>query len=80
MRRFEKKSGKQATRFPHDLRVYEDLGIAKRILDAGWKIVYDPRAAVASNDQSTMLGLPRGPGISSSRFPSSTSSVNLVLA
>ncbi|HYT24113.1 MAG TPA: glycosyltransferase [Candidatus Polarisedimenticolia bacterium] len=36
----------QATRFPDDLKVFEDLGISKRILDAGWKIVYEPRATV----------------------------------
>jgi rhamnosyltransferase len=36
----------EATRFPEDLKVFEDLGIAKRILDAGWKIVYEPEARV----------------------------------
>ena len=34
------------TRFPEELRVFEDVGIAKRILDGGWKIVYEPNAAV----------------------------------
>ena len=34
------------TRFPEELRVFEDVGIAKRILDSGWKIVYEPKAAV----------------------------------
>lgn len=47
----------QATRFPEDLRVYEDLGIAKRILDAGWKIVYEPRAAVYHSHNHTAVGL-----------------------
>lgn len=36
----------EMTRFPADLKIFEDLGIAKRILDAGWKIVYEPEAAV----------------------------------
>ena len=36
----------RATRFPEDLKVFEDVGIAKRILDAGWSIVYEPQAAV----------------------------------
>jgi len=45
----------QATGFPEDLKVFEDLGIAKRILDAGWKIVYEPAAAVFhSHHHSTM--------------------------
>jgi len=35
-----------SVRFPDELRVFEDLGIAKRILDSGWKIVYDPESAV----------------------------------
>jgi rhamnosyltransferase len=34
------------TRFPDDLKVFEDVGIAKRILDSGWSIVYEPEAAV----------------------------------
>jgi rhamnosyltransferase len=34
------------TRFPEDLKVFEDVGIAKRILDSGWSIVYEPEAAV----------------------------------
>lgn len=33
-------------RFPEELKVFEDLGIAKRILDDGWKIVYEPNAPV----------------------------------
>jgi rhamnosyltransferase len=36
----------EATRFPEDLKVFEDVGIAKRILDSGWSIVYEPEAAV----------------------------------
>jgi rhamnosyltransferase len=45
----------EATRFPEDLKVFEDMGIAKRILDSGWKIVYEPEAAVFhSHDHSTM--------------------------
>src|SRR5580692_2329168 len=36
----------QATRFPDDLRVFEDVAIAKRMLDRGWTIVYEPEAAV----------------------------------
>jgi rhamnosyltransferase len=47
----------QATRFPEDLRVFEDLGIAKRILDAGWKIVYEPEACVFHSHYHTTLGL-----------------------
>jgi rhamnosyltransferase len=32
--------------FPEDLKTFEDLGIAKRILDSGWKIVYEPESPV----------------------------------
>lgn len=32
--------------FPREMKVCEDVGIAARILDAGWKIVYEPDAAV----------------------------------
>jgi rhamnosyltransferase len=32
--------------YPEDLKMFEDLAIAKRILDAGWKIVYEPNAPV----------------------------------
>jgi len=46
-----------ATRFPEDLKVFEDLGIAKRILDAGWKIVYDPEASVFHSHHHTTMGL-----------------------
>jgi rhamnosyltransferase len=33
-------------RFPEDQPVFEDIAIAKRILDAGWTIAYEPLAAV----------------------------------
>jgi len=36
----------EATRFPDELKVFEDVGIAKRILDSGWSIVYEPEAGV----------------------------------
>lgn len=36
----------EATRFPEDLKVFEDVGIAKRILDSGWSIIYEPEGAV----------------------------------
>jgi rhamnosyltransferase len=32
--------------YPEDFKTFEDLAIAKRILDAGWKIVYEPKAPV----------------------------------
>jgi rhamnosyltransferase len=41
-----RKSVWEAARFPENMKVFEDLGIAKRILDQGWKIVYEPMAAV----------------------------------
>jgi rhamnosyltransferase len=47
----------QSTQFPEDLRVFEDLGIAKRILDAGWKIVYEPGACVFHSHHHTTIGL-----------------------
>jgi rhamnosyltransferase len=47
----------KATRFPEDLKVFEDLGIAKRILDRGWKIVYEPDAPVVHSHQHSALGL-----------------------
>ncbi len=43
--------------FPEDLRVFEDLGIAKLILDCGWKIVYEPEAAVYHSHRHSTLGL-----------------------
>jgi rhamnosyltransferase len=47
----------EATRFPEDLKVFEDLGIAKRILDGGSKIVYEPMAAVYHSHNHTTTGL-----------------------
>jgi rhamnosyltransferase len=47
----------EATKFPEELKVFEDLGIAKRILDRGWKIVYEPAASVYHSHQHTTLGL-----------------------
>ena len=43
--------------FPEDLRVFEDLGIAKGILDRGWKIVYEPNASVFHSHSHTTVGL-----------------------
>jgi rhamnosyltransferase len=43
--------------FPEHLKVFEDLGIAKLILDAGWKIVYEPRAPVFHSHTHSTLGL-----------------------
>lgn len=36
----------EACPYPEDLKMFEDLAIAKAILDAGWKIVYEPDAPV----------------------------------
>src|SRR5579864_3508555 len=47
----------ESTRFPEDLKVFEDMGIAKRILDAGWKIVYEPEAAVIHSHNHSTIGL-----------------------
>jgi rhamnosyltransferase len=47
----------QSTGFPEELKVFEDLGIAKRILDGGWKIVYEPEAAVYHSHNHTTVGL-----------------------
>jgi rhamnosyltransferase len=47
----------EKTHFPEDLKVFEDLGIAKRILDAGWKIVYEPEASVFHSHHHTTMGL-----------------------
>jgi rhamnosyltransferase len=47
----------EAVRFPEDLKVFEDLGIAKRILDAGWKIVYEPTASVYHSHSHSIVGL-----------------------
>lgn len=46
-----------ATKFPEELKVFEDLGIAKRILDSGLKIVYEPRASVYHSHKHTTAGL-----------------------
>ncbi len=43
--------------FPEQLKIYEDVGIAKAILDAGWKIVYDPTASVHHSDNHTSANL-----------------------
>lgn len=47
----------QAIRFPEDLKVFEDVGIAKRILDSGWTIAYEPSAAVYHSHNHTTMGL-----------------------
>lgn len=47
----------EKTRFPEDLKVFEDLGIAKLILDSGWKIVYEPKAAVVHSHTHSTMGL-----------------------
>jgi rhamnosyltransferase len=47
----------EATGFPEELKVYEDVGIAKRILDGGWKVVYEPAAAVYHSHNHSLKGL-----------------------
>lgn len=47
----------EAVRFPEDLRVFEDIGIAKGILDRGWKIVYEPESPVFHSHSHTTVGL-----------------------
>lgn len=47
----------ESTGFPENLKIYEDVGIAKRILDGGWKIVYEPAATVYHSDNHTSSGL-----------------------
>jgi rhamnosyltransferase len=47
----------EATPFPEDLKTFEDLGIAKRILDGGWKIIYEPEAAVLHSHHYTAVQL-----------------------
>jgi rhamnosyltransferase len=47
----------EKVRFPEELKVFEDLGIAKLILDNGWKIVYEPEAAVFHSHTHTTVGL-----------------------
>lgn len=39
--------------FPDDLVVFEDIGFAKRVLDAGWAIAYEPAAAVRHSHDYT---------------------------
>jgi rhamnosyltransferase len=41
----------EAAPYPEDLKMYEDLAIAKLILDAGWKIIYEPEAPVFHSHQ-----------------------------
>jgi glycosyltransferase involved in cell wall biosynthesis len=47
----------EQTRFPEDLKVFEDLGIAKLILDGDWKIVYEPEASVIHSHHHSTIGL-----------------------
>jgi rhamnosyltransferase len=47
----------QRNPFPEDLKVFEDLGIAKLILDDGWKIVYEPKAGVFHSHAHTTVAL-----------------------
>jgi rhamnosyltransferase len=47
----------QIARFPDQMKVFEDIGIAKRILDLGWKIVYEPSAVVLHSHNHTAGGL-----------------------
>jgi rhamnosyltransferase len=47
----------EKTPFPEYLKTFEDLGIAKNILDAGWKIVYEPEAAVFHSHDYTVIQL-----------------------
>ena len=47
----------EKTQFPEDLKVFEDLGLAKRVLDSGWKIVYEPKAAVIHSHDHNTVGL-----------------------
>jgi rhamnosyltransferase len=47
----------RSTGFPDLLTHFEDVGIAKRILDGGWKIVYEPRASVYHSHHHTATQL-----------------------
>ena len=47
----------QSTPFPEDVKVFEDLAIAKRILEQGGKIVYEPQAAVYHSHNHSTSGL-----------------------
>lgn len=46
-----------AARFPEEMKVFEDMGIAKRILDLGWKIVYEPSSTVFHSHSHSTVGL-----------------------
>jgi glycosyltransferase involved in cell wall biosynthesis len=52
-----RKSVWDSTGFPEELKIFEDVGIAKRILDSGWKIVYEPSAAVYHSDNHSLIPL-----------------------
>jgi len=39
------------------LKVFEDLGIAKKMLDAAWHIVYEPEASVVHSHNHTTVEL-----------------------
>jgi rhamnosyltransferase len=43
--------------YPEELKMFEDLAIAKRILDGGWKIVYEPQAPVFHSHRYGSAGL-----------------------
>jgi len=47
----------ESTGFPEELKIFEDVGIAKRILDGGWRIAYEPAAAVYHSDNHTPTDL-----------------------
>jgi len=47
----------RSVHFPENLKVFEDIGIAKRVLDAGWKIVYEPEAPVFHSHTHSTAGL-----------------------
>lgn len=47
----------QQTPYPENLKIFEDLGIAKNILDGGWKIVYEPEGAVFHSHNYTAKAL-----------------------
>ncbi len=47
----------EANGFPENLKVFEDLGMAKNILDRGWKIIYEPSAPVFHSHTHSTVGL-----------------------
>jgi rhamnosyltransferase len=47
----------RATRFPEDLPTFEDIGVAKRLLDGGHAIAYRPDAQVAHGDRMPAANL-----------------------